>query len=294
MPPHEIFPLELVHQVIGELGEAHRWDLHFYPGTAHSGDEYKALQACSLVSKRWIACSRAHMFKKVKLEDFEFEGQPAIIPPAFILPYVKEVEIYYGHEPTKASTIPDLLGVFAMAQIKHLGITGGRLTDQRACIQEFIDTHSTTLQTVEFQHCSLSAHNIADIVLGRHRLRYLRLDWCEYEQLPTAGHLITSTPDPDACSQPVELELSLCGGVPDEGPAYIVAMVAQLPYRFSRLDIDHVAAGDGATEATNALIKANANVLSSLCIRVWAGVYGFLSRKMMLLIVVQPRRRHGD
>jgi hypothetical protein len=273
MPPHETFPLELVHQVIDELGEAYRWDLGYSPFTANASDEYKALQACSLVSKRWIVHSRTHMFKKVKLEDYE--GQPAITPPASILPYVKEVEICYGYEPTRADTIPDLLKTFTTAQIEHLGITGGILADQRTYIQEFFDTHCATLQAIDFDRCFLSAYNIADIVLGRHRLRHLRLDSCECERLPTPGHLIIGTPDPDVYSQSAELELSLYGSILDGGPVGIVAVMARFPYRFSRLDVDHVVAGDGATEAMNALIKANANVLSSLCIRIWAGMFEF-------------------
>jgi hypothetical protein len=289
MPPHEIFPLELVHQVIDELGEAHRWDLGFIlPSTVamdtkHSG-VFPGVQEVD-------RCSRAHMFKKVKIEDTK---RPARHHPTRIHPTLRQGGrdiLRPSTYPGQAST-PDLLKGFAMAQIEHLGITGGVLADKRACIQEFIDTHSTTLQTVKFKHCSLSAYNIADIVLGRHRLRRLRLDYCECEQLPPPGRpLITDAPDPDTCSKPVELELRLSGGDPEEGPVDIVAMVAQLPYRFSRLDVEHVAAGYGATKATNALIKANADVLSSLRIRIWAGMFGFLSRKMMLLIVISTTQK---
>jgi hypothetical protein len=227
------------------------------------------------------------MFGRVKIEGHK--GQPAITPPASILPYVKEVEIYYGPRPTQAASIPDILKAFATAQIEHLGIAGGVLADKRTCIREFIGTHSATLQAVEFKDCSLSAYNIADIVLGRHHLKCLRLDFCECGPLPPPGQpLITGTPDPDTRSNLVELELCLSGGDPQEGPVDVAAMVARLPYRFSRLDVEHVATSYGATKATNALIKANAEALSSLRIRIQAGMLGFLDRKMMLLIVIRP------
>jgi hypothetical protein len=285
-----MFPLELVHQVIDELGEAHRRNLGY--SSVHSGDGYKALKACSLVSKRWISHSRAHMFKYVKIE--EYEDQPAITPPASILPYVKVVKIYYHYRPSQGPSTPDLLKAFATAQIQYLGITGAVLSDKRACIQEFIETHSATLQTVKFDSCSLSAYNIADIVLGHHRLRRLRLNYCECEPLPPPRRpLVTDAPDPDTRSKAVELELRLSGSDPEEGPVDIIAMVARLPYRFGKLDVEHVAASYGATQAMNALIKANADVLSSLRVRIWAGMFVSLSRKMILLIGIQLHRRHG-
>jgi hypothetical protein len=180
MPLRGTFPLELVHQVIDELGEAHRQSLG-YP-FVHSGDGYKTLKACSLVSKRWIGRARAHMFKYVKIE--EYEDQPAITPPASIIPYVKVVKIHNYCRPYQGASTPDLLKAFAMAQIEYLAISGVALADKRACIQEFVDTHANTLQTVKLNLCSVSAYNIADIVLGHHRLRRLRLDYCKCALFP--------------------------------------------------------------------------------------------------------------
>jgi hypothetical protein len=287
MPAHGAFPLQLVNQVIDELGAAYRWK---YPSLR---SQYIApLRACSLVSKRLTARSRTHLFRKVTIEGEKHK--PTIAPPASILPYIKELEVYYGHRPTHPASIGDFLKAFAAAPIEHLGITGGILVDERACIRESIDTHSATLQTVEFGGCLLSAYNIFDILLGHHRLRNLRLDGCECQELPPPGQpLIADAPGPNARSKAAELELGIFGGDPFEGSASIVTMVARLPYKFSRLDFDHIVAGEEATEATNALIEANANVLSSLRVRFIAGMFGPPSRKRTLLIVTQIRRGHG-
>lgn len=284
MPAHGVFPLQLVTQVIDELGTAHRWDHYCFA--------YEALRACALVSKRLTACSRAHLFRKVKIEGDKHK--PTIPPPASILPYIKELEIFYGNRPTQPASIGDFLKAFAAAPIERLGIIGGVLIDERACIQESINTHSATLQTVEFESCLLSAYNIVDILLGSHRPRNLRFDNCECEELPPPGRpLIADAPDPNEHSKVSEIELSISGGDPWENPGSIIAMVARLPYQFSKLDIEHLVAGEGTTEATNALIEANADVLSSLRVRFWAGMFESLGRKAMLLIVARPRRGHG-
>jgi len=276
MPAHGAFPLQLVTQVIDELGAAHRWD--------HNCFAYASLRTCALVSKRLTACSRVHLFRKVKIEGDE--RKPTIPPPASILPYVKELEVYYGNHSTQSVSIGNLLKAFAAAPIEHLGITGGVLIDERACIQESINTHSSTLQTVEFESCSLSAYNIVDILLGCHRPRNLRLDDCKCEELPPPGQpLIADAPNPNERSKVGEIELGISGGDPWDDPGSIIAMVARLPYQFSRLDIEHLVAGEGTTEATNALIKANADVLSSLRVRFWAGMFESLGRKAILLIV---------
>jgi len=291
MSPHGTFPLQLVNQVLDELGDTHR-NRYYTKSAPYRAGASEALRACALVSKKWTARSRAQLFKEVNIK--VGKGQPTITPPPPILPYIKELGISYGFEPTKAASIADLLKAFTAAPIERLGITGGVLDNKRACIQECINAHSTTLHTVEFRHCSISACNIADIVLRPHRLKTLRLIACKCEGLPPPGRpLIADTPEPDSRSKAVELELSLTEGDPEEGPVDIVAMVARLPYRFSRLDIDHVAAGYGTTEATDALTKANASVLSSLRVHIYAGMFGSLSKKIMLLIAAQPRRRHG-
>ena len=268
MPTHGAFPLQLVNQVIDELGASHRWDDNCFA--------YTTLRACALVSKRWTAPSRAHLFRKVKIEGGKHKS--TIAPPASILPYIKELEVYYGHRPAQPASIGEFLKAFVAAPIECLGITGGVLVNERVCIQETIDAHSATLHTVEFQSCSLSAHNITDIFLGRHHLRSLRLVDCTCHQLPSPGHpLVANVPGPSALSKAVELELGIFGGDPFEGSADVVAMVARLPYRFSRLDFDHIVAGEEATEVTNALIKANADVLSSLRIRFLAGMFEYSS-----------------
>lgn len=265
MPAHRAFPLQLVNQVIDELGEeSHRWDDNLFL--------HKTLRACALVSKRWTAPSRVHLFRKVKIEGDRHKH--TITPPAIILPYVKELEVYYDHYPTQPTPIGDFLKAFVAAPIECLVITGVALVDERACIQETIDAHSATLHTVEFGSCSLSTHNITDIFLGRHHLRSLRLVDCKSHQLPSPGQpLIANAPDSGAHSKAVELELGIFGGDPFEGSADVVSMVTQLQYRFKRLDFDHIVAGEEATEVTNALIKANADVLSSLRVRFLAGMF---------------------
>ena len=287
------FPLQLVNQVIDELGKAYRQNRDLFPLFPHQdGDAYAALRECTLVSKKWTARSRSHMFKKIKIKGDK--RTPFISPPPFILPYVKGLEVYYGHQPTKSTSISDFLKAFVTAPIECLLITGGDIIEERACIQESIDAHSATLQTVEFQSFKLSAHNIVDVLLGRHRPKSLRLVDCVCERLPPPGQpLIADTPDPKAHPKAVEMELSISGGDPFEGSADIVTMVARLPYRFSKLDVEHVVAGEGTTEATNALIKANAEVLSSLQVHFLAGTFEPSSRKSILLIVTRSCRRYG-
>ena len=269
MSPRGTLPLELVDQAIDELGEAYLYDRDRYRRILDHGNAYEALRACALVSRKWTVRSRAHMFRKVEVRGSGF--QPTVTPPASILPYVKELEILCGDPPSVA----DLLEAFVTAPVERLVIAGGVLIDERACVREYVDTHSATLRTVEFRGCLVSACNITDIVLGRHRLRSLRLVDCGCDELPLPGHpLITDTQDPNTRLKPSELELSIFGEYHVEG---IMGMVTRLPYRFSRLDIKHVAGAPGAAETTNALIKANADVVLSLGIHIHAGVFEPLS-----------------
>ena len=267
MSPPGQFPPELVGRVIDELGGAYRR----HPSIPSGTSAYTALRACSLVSKKWIPRSRAHMFRKVKIR--EDKGQLTITPPAFVLPYVKKLEVDSSYQPrVEVSSIPDLLNAFAAAPIECLKITGGTLVDKRACIKEFIDAHSTTLRKIKFQHCSLSAHNITDVILDRRLVEILCLADCELENLPPGRLRITGKPASGQPPEPSGLELRISGGDPMEGPVPIVTIVSELPYRFSKLNVDHAATGEGAEEAANALIKANGNTLSSLYVHVLAGM----------------------
>jgi len=54
--------------------------------------------------------------------------------------------------------------------------------------------------------------------------------------------------------------------------------VARLPYRFSRLDVIYFVGYDEATEAMDALIQANADVLSSLRVHLFARKFEDLNR----------------
>ena len=267
------FPPELVHRVVDELGEEYHES-----GCLARGYAYEVLRTCALVSKRWTFHSRKHIFKKVRIDPDKHNS--AVAPPASILPCIKELEIFYAYTPTQGTSIADVLKTFVAAPVERLRITGIVLFEATAHIQEFIEAHSATLQTVELQSCSLSASGVVAVLLGRRHLKILRFIDCHCKDLPLPEQPpIADTPDPKTCSKAVGLELSITEGDPWEGPADVITMIAQLPYRFSRLDIDHLVAGEGTTEATNALIKANADVLSSLQVHFIAGMFKPLSGK---------------
>ena len=280
------FPLELVHQVIDELGGEYRENTLLARGSA-----YEALRACTLVSKRWTAHSRTHLFKEVEIRADEYK--PTIPPPTSVSPCIKDLRIFYGRQLTQ-TPIADLLKAFVAAPIEYLAITGVEFFDGRAPTQEFIEAHSATLKTLELQGWSLSASDVVAILLGRHHLKRLLLVDCQCENLSRPGQsLVVNAPDPNTSSKVVGMELSITGGDPSEGPTSVITMIAQLPHRFSRLDIDHVIGGDGANEATNALIEANADVLSSLQVHFIAGMSRLSNGKVTLLIVTRPRRGLG-
>ena len=286
MPLHGAFPPQLVDLVIDELGgEAHQ----FSDDLEVTADE--TLRVCALVSRKWAVRSRMHLFKNVRIEVNKYRSTPDI-PPASTLPYIKKLKIWCDHDLGQVHFAADLLKAFSTSPIERLGITGAELIDKRACIQECIETHSATLQKIKFKACLLSAHNITDVVLGCHGLKRLRLVDCESRKLPPPGRRpIANTPNPSACSKAAELELSITGGTVEEGPAEIVSLVARLPHRFSRLEIDHVVyACDEAPAATNGLIEANADALSFLRIRILAGMFEPSNRKVVLLTSAQPHR----
>lgn len=252
MHPHGTLPLELVDQVIDELGEAFRKG-HF--------NARPALLACSLVSKTWTVRSRSHMFRRVEINGRKVKPTST---PASIVQYVKELEVlYYGKTPAQTASIADFLKAFATAPIECLRIMGMMLFDKRTCILECIEAHFATLERLEFQHCSLSPHNISDIVLGRHRLESLSLISCG-----STGQRSSPPGGPDTHLKPSDMELCI------SGPVDVVTMVAGLPHRFRKLDVLHIVTEEETTtEAMNALIKANGDVLSSLRARIWAGVF---------------------
>lgn len=297
MSPRETFSPQVVDLVIGELADSHenypKWSPR-YKGA------YEALRSCALVSKKWAGRSRVRLFENVKVE--VCEGRPTLLPPPSILPYIKKLEIlctqqsFTGYWPTEVASTPDLLKAFPMAPIERLGITGGALANQRGCVQEFIDAHSSTLRTVEFKGCSLSGYNISDIVLGNRCIKRLHLVDCKSERLPPGRPFVADPPGPGTYSEPAELELHISGDNPEGGPADMAVMIAQLPYRFSRLDIEHRPTEESPEEmtATSELIKANADALSSLRIHICAGMFSFLSLIFTLLIACQPRRGYGN
>jgi len=272
MPLHGVFPQQIVDLVIGELADSHE---NYPTWSPRYTGAYEALRSCALVSKKWAGCSRARLFEKVKVE--VREGRPTLLPPPSILPYIKKLEVPFSQQsftgcwPTEAASTPDLLKTFPTAPVEHLVITGRALVDQRTSIQEFIDAHSTTLHTVEFKRCFLSPYNITDISLGRHRLKRLRLVSCISERCQIQGYpLVADTPDPDVHLKAVELELCISGF-----SVVMASMIAQLPYRFSRLGVAHhpTEASPEAMSATTALIKANADTLSSLQVHIFAGMF---------------------
>ena len=154
MSQHGAFPPHLVNLVIDELGNSYQ----SRSSLAHpleSASTYKALCKCALVSKKWTVRSQAHLFESVKID--VRKGQPTLPPPGPVLPYIKHLDIWYGHRPTPSASTADLLKLFSAAPIERLAITGGVLVDKRVCIQEFIGARSATLQTINLNYCSLSA-----------------------------------------------------------------------------------------------------------------------------------------
>jgi len=292
MLPHGRFPLQVVDLVIGQLADAHEHNIKLYPlrykGTC------KTLRSCALTSKKWADRSRARLFEKVKVE--VREGRPTLFPPPSILPHIKKLEVICSQQsfgsfwPPHEPSTPDLLNAFLTAPIERLRITRGALADQRVCIQGFIEAHSATLQTVEFDYCSLSTHNISDIVLGNRCIKRLHLADCN----SPPGCLTTDTPGPGTCSKVADLELYISGEDWESGPMDMAIMIAQLPYRFSKLEIDHFPTEESheAMTATSGMIKANAETLSSLRIHIFAGMFVLFRLKMTVLKVIQSRRRH--
>ena len=283
MPPNGAFPPQVVDLVIGELADGHE---NYPTWSPRYKGAYEALRACALVSKKWAGRSRTRLFEKVEVE--VREGRPTLLPPPPILPYIKKLEIlctrrsFTGYWPTEVASVPELLQAFSVAPVERLGITGGALADQQVSIREFVNAHSATIQTVEFRGCLLSAENVADIVLGHRCIKRLHLVDCQSGGLPPPGHPhIMDAPGPGTRSNASGVELYVSGDDPGEGPADMANMIAQLPYRFSTLDIDHHPTEESpeAMTATSDLIKTNGDALSSLRIHIFAGTCDFFDPK---------------
>jgi hypothetical protein len=276
------FPPYFINKVIDELGEAFNQPGSWYGSRrVDRNPNYAALRACSLVSKRWTPRSRAHIFKTVKIR-----GDKKPNAPPSVLPYVKELELYGDWGPAKTASIAEVFKAFPTSPIESLVINGAVLADERPCILEFLGAHYGTLQKLELACCSISPQNISEIVLGRHHPRSLYLNTCKpAEQLGKP----TDKPESDIHSKISEMELCISGEDPFEGAADIVDMVAKLPHRFSKLDIEHLVAGEGTTWATNTLLRANGGELSSLRVRIWAGMFEPSGREMFLICIVSQR-----
>ena len=262
MPPDRALPQELVDQVIDELGDAYR-DPDHNKRSDHRVNACQALHACALVSKNWTGRSREHLFKEVKIKGDE-DGL-CLIPPRSIVLYIEKLKIQLRCQNYRLFPSPDLLIPFYTAPITYLGITGGVLaTEAQTCLAECIAALSGTLQMVAFKSCSLSLHLIIDIVSVHSGLKRLHLLYCDLKPAKTDPFLI---PRLGVCPATPDLELGVFSQPMWGGHDLTVAAVAQLRNQFGRLDFDHID-GLGATRATNALIKASAESLSSLTVHI--------------------------
>ena len=261
MPPHGALPQELVDQVVDEFGDAYL-DPHHDKRSDHHLDAYQALHVCALISKNWTDRSRAHLFREVKIRGDE-EGLFAM-PPDSLMPYIEKLKIQLQSQHFRLFPSPDLLTPFHTAPITYLGITGGALADARVCLVECIVALSATLQTVVFKSCSLSLHLIIDIMSAHPGLKRLHLLCCTIRP---------ARPDPSVAprsgvgSKVPDLELGVFSHHAPRDHHLIVAAAAQLLNQFGRLDLDYVHS-PGAGQATTALIKANAESLSSLQVHI--------------------------
>ena len=261
MSPHGGLPQELVDQVIDEFGDAYL-DPHHDKRSDHRLGAYKALHACAMVSRDWTGRSRAHLFREVKIRGDE-EGLFAMPPDSF-MPYIEKLKIQLQSQHFRLFPSPDLLTPFHTAPITYLGITGGALENARVCLVECIVALSATLQTTVFKSCSLSLHLIVDVVSAHPGLKRLHLLGCT---IRPARPDPSVAPRPGMDSEVLDLELGVFSHSAPRDHPLTVAMAAQLPSQFGRLDLDHVQS-PGAGRVTNALIKANAESLSSLQVHI--------------------------
>ena len=258
MTPHRALPQELVDKVIDELGDAYR-DLDRKKRRRTAG---RALCACTLVSKNWTGRSRAHLFREVTIR--ADEDDLFLTPPQSLIPHVKRLKIRTRNEFYQTSIPRDLLKPFHTATITYLGISEGVLaTDTRDCLVECVVALSATLQTVEFESCSLALQLIPDILSAHPDLKRIHLTSCRL--IPTRSDRAV-VPSPGVCSEAPDLELGVFTHPFADDHELAMATAAQLPNQFSRLNLDciHCQRVTNATNAMDALIKASAGSLSFL------------------------------
>lgn len=259
MPSLKPLPQELIDKVIDELGEVY-WDVSNKKHPDNRIVAQKTLHACTLVSKNWTGRSRMHLFKEVKIRADDFGVFP--IPPGPLMLYVTKLRIQMRSERYRLFPSPKLLKPFHTAPITHLGIVAGALASSQACLVECIVALSATLRTVTFASCSLSPDLILDIVLKHPDLKRLFLRCCEVK--PTYPN---NYAEPPLGTHFTDLELGIFSAVGVRGQDLTVTAVAQLPIHFSKLDFDYMH-GLQMTRSSNALIRANAESLSSLTVHI--------------------------
>lgn len=270
MYPHRTFPQELVDKIIDELGGAYL-DHDSFKRSDYRINAGKALHACALVSRRWTGRSRAHLFKEVKVRPHGDDLLP--IPPQFLLPYVQRLTLSLPSEPPQLIHTTALSKAFLTSSIKCLGITRGHLNDAPARLLECIVAFSAALQTIRLKLCELSFHNILDLVSTYPQLKLLHFRGCHVKAIPPDFPLVI-----DQGKAP-GLELVVFGESPtDVDLESTKGVLAQLPNRFTRLHLEHFEY-QSAIHTTNALIKANSKVLSSLHVHFILGTSRTLKQK---------------
>ena len=262
---HKTLPQELIDQVIDELGDAYRNPDHT-KRSDHRINARDALHTCALISKNWTDRSRAHLFKEVKIRGDEEGLLP--IPPPPIMPYVEKLKIQLHSERYRLFLSRRLLKPFYAAPITYLGITAGTLeANGQNYLVKCIAALSATLQTVIFKSCSLSPHLILDIVSAHPGLKRLHLLGCVFKS-PMSKHPII----PHQGTRPgaPDLELGVFAQSTSMVHGKTMAAIARLPYQFGKLDFDHIC-GLYATHTTDTLVKASAELLSSLTVHIVSG-----------------------
>jgi hypothetical protein len=261
MPPPSQLPQELVDKIIDELGETFRDVDHEKHPDDRDAAARETLHACSLVSSNWTGRCRRHLFKEVEIRA---DGSGLFsIPPKSLIPLVTRLRMQMRSPRYRLFPSKKLLKPFYHAPITHLEITEGTLAPAQVCLVKFAVALSATLRTVTFKTCSLSLQLILDVVLELPNLERLRLYSCEIKPVDLSP---PTTPHPDTRSTDLELGIFSAADVEGQDIRTLIA-VAQLPIQFSRLDFNYIPS-PRMFLASNALIKANAESISSLTVHV--------------------------